>query len=72
MKLLKTLLGKLFNTNTGYWIETRLYQYNGKVEIGYVIYKGFVMFGISGKDKVNVYVDLKEAKETLEKVKLTD
>jgi hypothetical protein len=68
MKLLK----KLFNLNRGYWIETHLYQYKGKLEIGYVLYQGYTIFGINGKDRINVYVDLKDAKEDLEKLNLTD
>ena len=59
------MLKKLFNTNTGYFIKNQTYSYEGKVEIGYILCKGYIMFGIPGYDRLNVFVDKNEAEATL-------
>lgn len=68
MKKIKSLFKKVFNTNTGYFIQTHLYFYGGKPAVGYVLCKGYIMFGIPGYDRIGVFVDKAEAKEA--KVKL--
>jgi hypothetical protein len=59
------MLKKLFNTNTGYFLNTLTYFYNGKVETGYILCKGYIMFGIPGYSRLNVFVDKNEAEAAL-------
>ena len=56
---------KLFNSNTGYFLKTHTYYYNGNLEIGYILCKGYRMFGIAGYSRLNVFVDKKEAEAAL-------
>ena len=59
------MIKKLFNSNTGYFINTLTYFYKGKVEIGYILCKGYIMFGITGYSRLNVFVDKSEAESAL-------
>jgi hypothetical protein len=61
---------KIFNFNTGYFINETLYWYNGKLEIGYVLCKGYILFGLFGYDRINVFVDKTEANNALNQIKL--
>lgn len=61
MKKLKELFEKAFNTNTGYFIKKVIYWYQGRSEVGYVLCRGFVMFGIPGYDRLGVFVDQEDA-----------
>jgi hypothetical protein len=64
MKMLK----KIFNTNTGYFIKKVTYDFRGNYEIGYVLCKGYVIFGIPGYDVIGVYTD----KPKLEQCNITE
>lgn len=44
---------KIFNLNTGYFIKKLPYEYENKYYIGYMICKGYIIFGISGYDVIN-------------------
>jgi len=57
------MLKKIFNTNTGYFIKRVPYQSEGRHYIGYVLCRGYIMFGIPGYDKIEVYTDKTEAEE---------
>jgi hypothetical protein len=57
----RQMLKKIFNTNTGYFIKEVTYYFEGNYEIGYVLCKGYLMFGIPGYDVVRVYTDRTEA-----------
>jgi hypothetical protein len=59
------MLKKLFNSNTGYFIKEHPYWWDNKLEMGYILCKGFILFGISGYDRVNVFVDKTEAYNAL-------
>ena len=63
--MFKSTLRKLFNTNTGYFLKSVLYFYNGNAEIGFILCKGFILFGISGYDRINYFVDKKDAEKEL-------
>lgn len=52
-----------FNTNDGYSVLTRVYEYRGKYEIGYILVKNYKMFWIPGYDRIDLFVD----KQSLEK-----
>ena len=59
------MLKKLFNSNTGYFLNTHVYDYQGKPQIGYVLCKGYIMFGIPGYDRLGVFIDKDEAETAL-------
>ena len=65
---MKQFIKLLFNLNTGYFINTYNYYHNGILEEGYVICKGYILFGISGYDKVEFHYDLYLAKERLKRL----
>ena len=46
-----------FNTNQGYTIIKRSYNYEGKPYIGYVLAKNFTIFWIPGYDRIEVFCD---------------
>ena len=56
----RQMLKKIFNTNTGYFIKEVTYDFRGNYEVGYVLCKGYLMFGIPGYDVVRVYTDKTE------------
>jgi len=66
MKRLKEALKKAFNSNTGYFLNRVIYFWEGKSEVGYVLCRGYVMFGIPGFDRVGVYFDYDEALRDLQ------
>ena len=43
---------KIFNLNTGYFIKELIYDYESKYYIGYMICKGYIIFGIPGYDVI--------------------
>jgi hypothetical protein len=59
------MLKKLFNSNTGYFLNTQTYYYKGNFEIGYILCKGYKIFGIHGYRRLNVFVDKNEAEAAL-------
>lgn len=65
---MKNLFKKLFNTNTGYFIKSVFYYYNGENHIGYIICKGYIMFGIPGYDRIEILIDKTEAETKLKKL----
>ena len=68
MKKIKSLFEKVFNTNTGYFIKEVSYFYKGVNAVGFILCKGYIMFGIPGYDRVGVFVDKAEAKEAKAKL----
>ena len=67
----RQMLKKIFNTNTGYFIKTVVYFYREDSKIGYVLCKGYLMFGIPGYDVVEIYIDETKAREAQAKLKGT-
>lgn len=63
---MKNIFKKLFNLNTGYFINEVSYFYEGRTYIGYVLCKGYVLFGIPGYDKIDCFVDKSDAYGHLE------
>ena len=57
---------KIFNLNTGMFVNQRLYTYNGKPHIGFELCQGFVLFGIPGYDRLYICHDKETLDETLE------
>ena len=51
-----------FNTNLGYTIIKRSYNYDGKPYVGYVLAKNYNIFWIPGYDRIGVFSD----RETLD------
>jgi hypothetical protein len=68
---IKKFFKKIFNSNTGYFIESITYVYNDRIEIGYVLYRGYIMFGISGHTRINVYVNKIDAESDMKKLSET-
>lgn len=64
-KTMKKFFKKIFNTNTGYYLIERVYEYNCKIYIGYVLCQGYIMFGIPGYKRLGIFVDKSEADEAL-------
>lgn len=65
LKKIKTVFEKAFNTNTGYFIDRVIYNYNQKTEVGYILCRSFTMFGIQGYDRLGIFVDEEEAVRSL-------
>jgi hypothetical protein len=51
------IINKFFNLNTGYFIQEITYPYEGKLYIGYMICKGYVIFCIPGYDVIKYCCD---------------
>ena len=56
----------LFNSNTGYFINTHSYWYDNKTELGYIVCQSYKVFGISGFVKLGIFIEIKEANNYLE------
>lgn len=49
---MKKLFKFLFNTNTGYFIQKVPFEYEGNIEFGYIVCRGYKVFGIFGYDRI--------------------
>ena len=56
---------KLFNLNTGYFLNPHTYYYKGEEEIGYILCRGYVMFGIPGYKRISVFTNKLDAQSAL-------
>lgn len=63
------MLRRIFNSNTGYFLNHHTYHYKGEEEIGYILCRGYVMFGIPGYKKLSIFTNKSEAEATLLKLK---
>ena len=66
---MKKLFSKIFNSDTGSFIEEVVYFYEGKPLIGYVVYRGYIMFGLCGHDTLGVFLTRDEAEKFIEILK---
>jgi len=64
----REMFKKIFNTNTGYFIKPHVYRYSETQEIGYILCKGYIMFGIPGYDRIEIYLDWEEAIRILNQI----
>jgi hypothetical protein len=55
-----------FNTNLGYTIIKRSYNYDGKPYVGYVLAKNYNIFWIPGYDRIGVFCDRETLDQYLE------
>lgn len=55
----------LFNTNTGYFLKTQVYYFNGNAYLGYILCNGYIMFGIKGYTRISAHIDKEEATNKL-------
>lgn len=62
---MKRLLKKIFNTNTGYFLKPVPYFYDGEWHMGYILCKGYIMFGLSGYDVISHYINKETAEREL-------
>jgi len=63
---MRKIIKKLFNTNTGYFLESIPYYYEGEQYIGYVVRRGYIMFGIPGHTKVSIFLNKSDAESHVE------
>jgi len=65
---------KAFNLNAGIFIEEVVYDYYGKYFTGYIIYQGYILFGIPGYDRLDICPTKESLDETLKAfdIKLED
>ena len=63
---MKKIFKKLFNLNTGYFINQVPYDYEGKTYTGYIVCQRYVLFGIPGYDRVGFFVDKDDADRHME------
>jgi hypothetical protein len=56
---------KLFNSNTGYFINCHSYWFNGMMQTGYVVCQGYKFLGINGFYRIGYFVHKTEAEEYL-------
>lgn len=68
MKTLKKILNFFFNPNTGYYLNPVPYEYKGESCMGYVLCKGYVILGIPGYERIDIFPDREEAEEALAKI----
>jgi hypothetical protein len=59
------MLKRFFNSNTGYFLNTHLYDYEGETYIGYVLCRSYVFLGIEGYKKIEVFAEKDEADSAL-------
>lgn len=59
-----------FDSNIGYSILERVYKYNGKVNIGYILVKNYNILWIPGYERIAICCDEKELNDTLNKLKI--
>ena len=64
----RKIFKKIFNTNTGYFIKEISFPYKGIRAVGYVLCKGYIMFGIPGYDRIGVYLDKQEALQRFDQI----
>lgn len=64
----RKIFKNIFNSNTGYFIKEISYSYKGIHAVGYVLCKGYIMFGIPGYDRIGVYLDKQEALQRFDKI----
>jgi hypothetical protein len=67
---MEKILERIFNTNKDYFIKSVVYEYEGKSEIGYVLCKGYILFGIKGYKRIGYFVEKNEADAKLKIMKL--
>lgn len=60
----------LFNENTGFFINSIPYDYDGKTYIGFVICQGFRFFGILGYTRISHCVDKEEVNKEIKRLKI--
>ena len=63
--MFKRLFNLVFNTDMGYKAIQYPYEYDGKRYIGYVLIKPYIIFGISGYDRINHFTDITSLNEFL-------
>lgn len=66
---MKKFIKGLFNTNTGYFINTISYYYECKYYTGYILCKGFIIFGIPGYDRIEIFLNKNDAETSLNNLK---
>jgi hypothetical protein len=59
--IFRKLYRKLFNPNTGSFIEKVIYPYKGKYKVGFALYREYVYFGIPGHALIGAYLTEEEA-----------
>lgn len=73
MKTIASPIGRFFKNgfkSTGISVEEKIYYYEGKPQIGYVIYQNSIIFWVPAKDKIVVCSNKEELKEINVRCKL--
>ncbi len=68
---MKKLFKFLFNTDGGYFLKEVFYDYKGRTELGFIICKGYRMFGIFGYDKIAACGNIDDVNETVKRLGIT-
>ena len=68
VKDLKRIGRIFFDFNTGYFLKSVTYYYNGEYHVGYILCRGWKIFGIHGYDRIKVFIDRIQAKDELNKL----
>lgn len=58
---MKKIFKKIFNLNTGYFVNPVPYDWEGKTYTGYTVCQGYILFGIPGYSRVGFFVDKEDA-----------
>ena len=59
-------MNKIFNLNTGFFVNERPYDHDGKPYIGYELCKGYVILGIPSYQRIDLCHNKKSLDETLD------
>ena len=62
---MKKLFSKIFNLNTGTFIKELVYYYEGKAYVGYIVCRGYILFGLFGYDRLEYCLTKKEAENSI-------
>ena len=62
---MNNLIKKLFNLNTGYFLNPHIYYYKGEQRVGYILCKGYSVLSIPGFERLSIFTDKLEAESVL-------
>ena len=66
------MLKKIFNLNTGYFVNNVTFDYEGKPTLGFELCRGYIMFGVYGYDKLIICSDIENLFLWLKIYKITN
>jgi hypothetical protein len=66
MKTIARPIGRFFKNgfkSTGISVEEKIYYYDGKPQVGYIVYQNSIIFWLPTKDRIVICNDIDQLKE---------